>query len=106
VLREERVKRLLGHLRQLEELTGRPLKTAPERLSDITTCPILQFAPPYDSQGRKFHHGGCTGVRYDDHYYDFFSWSDSIWWGSLRDSSCRWYLKRLVQELQKEKLDE
>ena len=54
MLREERVKRLLGHLRQLEELTGRPLKTAPERLSDITTCPILQFAPPYDSQGRKF----------------------------------------------------
>ena len=90
---QENWNRLLRHLADTEEKTGRLLRRLPrgtdrQGRKDDETCPLLLFAPDRDRKGRGFERivsGGLLymGISSDKktwYKYTIFSEDDAKWW--------------------------
>jgi hypothetical protein len=93
---QENWDRLLGHLADIEEKTGRLLRRLPrgtdrQGRKDDETCPLLLFAPDRDRRRRGFERivsGDLlyTGISPDKktwYKYTIFSEDDAQWWQEL-----------------------
>lgn len=83
-----RKKRLWEHIKELERVTGRSLRTRRREPIRHWTCPIEQYAPDTNSEGLFFHAVMSSGsVIYNSDYnevrYQIYNFDDSYWWGEL-----------------------
>ena len=56
MISKARQERLWNHLMEVEKQVGQPLRKTPR--SSATDCPIRNFAPDKDAQGRNFTKAG------------------------------------------------
>jgi hypothetical protein len=93
---QENWNRLLRHLADIEEKTGRLLRRLPrgtdrQGRKDDETCPLLLFAPDRDREGRGFERIVSGGLLYKGissdkktwYKYTIFSEDDAEWWQEL-----------------------
>jgi hypothetical protein len=103
---DRKIKRLQGHLLKAERLAKQPLSKSPR--ADFECCPILNFAPLHNSEGRQCEFDDGND-EYDGHaiyFYPLYSFKDSIWWQGLPPKTCRAitkYISNWIKERNREK---
>jgi len=98
---KKRQERLWRHLLETEELIGSPLRVTPR--SSPGDCPIRNFAPDRDRQGRLLDDAGFL-VWYGrgkaaESYRCSYLPVDTVWWNHLRPATreqvTMWVVRKL-----------
>lgn len=96
---KKRMDRIFAYLEDLEKQTGRPLRDEPRW--NNTFCPISNFAPDEDGEGRRFWktypYGDAEYEGTRDKRYKIYTKSDSDWFNNLSEESCEQINKAVAE---------